>query len=101
MTQQVAEDLRIVMLQQQRLNSQLQLLMTTSNPSATIHDPDSSHQSILSPLPLPNSLPPLSSHQPTPIQPSSSASNVNTIPIDSSRKKQKRKAKWVSYDPSS
>ncbi|KAG2206098.1 hypothetical protein INT47_003747, partial [Mucor saturninus] len=119
MTQQLTKDLRILMMQQQCLNSQMQLMMATnnaftnSNANTNLTQPQSfpvlPMQSFPT-LPLQSfpslpmqSLPSLpNSQHPVIIQPAIVSTNVNQNTATSSKQKAKaKKARWVSYEPTS
>ncbi|KAI7894065.1 uncharacterized protein EV154DRAFT_121144 [Mucor mucedo] len=111
MTQQLTKDLRILMMQQQCLNSQMQLMMATnnaftnSNANTNLTQPQNFPALPMQSFPtLPmQSLPDLPNYQhPVTIQPAIASTNVNQNTATSSKQKARaKKARWVSYEPTS
>ncbi|KAG2203683.1 hypothetical protein INT46_003330 [Mucor plumbeus] len=106
MTQQLAKNLQFIMMQQQCLNSQMQLLMTTN----TLHNTNlntSLPQASTFPATVPTPFstfsfppPPPSTHHPVAIY--SAPPEKLLVAIQMAHQNQdKKKAKWVSHEPSS
>ncbi|OAD68298.1 hypothetical protein PHYBLDRAFT_150484 [Phycomyces blakesleeanus NRRL 1555(-)] len=111
-TQQLAKDIKILMIQQQCLNSQMQLLMATNNASQSVNTNASLSQLPIfpvlstthstSPFPFSTSAPftPPPTQQPIAISVTPPSLNSNRHPIVLLKLKAKKKARWVSYKPS-
>ncbi|CAO0801485.1 unnamed protein product [Mucor circinelloides] len=112
MNQQLARDVKIIMMQQQCLNAQMQLFMATNNASQNQNfsnslpqPPNISTFPAIPPMqPFSFSAPPIpqtTTQPPVAISPALHSNNDISNISTSSKPRPKKKARWVSYEPSS